>query len=1249
MPYDIIVGRGEGDKKLFGKRGLIFIGKTYVTMGNYTSLSNPIYMDVARSHVVLIAGKRGCLTGETKVFTDKGYKSIKDFNPKEDKALSFNKETKEYEWENAELLEYPVKDEELFELEFNDGRKIKLTREHPLLVSYGKYIFWRRACDLKINDKIISPTRIPEIKKDTESLRIARLLGFIMSDGTINIRKGQFKDGGGYLYNGTKARIRIFNNSEGVLVQAKKDFEEEFGIVAKRYERNDCNCEIIETKQQKVVNKFVSLGIPVGSKSGIIRVPEVVFKSSNDFKANFINALFSCDGYIPKTGRYLDYASKSKEFLLDLQLILSHFNIQSVIRIKNSKLNGKIYPNYRLFITDNVSVNNFRKIGFFDEFKQERLNCAKKENLQRKNKTCYYSEDLVCLKIKSISKLNGISKVYDLSVNKNHSFIANGIISHNSGKSYTLGGMAEAISTLDYEEAQNISSLIFDTMGIFWTMKFKNHKDKALLDEWGLEEKNIPVKIYVPFGYFNEFHDKGIPVDSEFAIKISDLEADDWVSLFQMKFTDAESVLIESVIFELKKKENYGFEEIRKLISKAENVSQDVKNSTSALFDAAESWKVFDEKSGTAIRDLVKGGQTTVIDLSMYASSGSFNVRALIIGLVSKRLFKERMSERRNEEIQAVQRSYNTLSFTLKREMPLVWIFIDECITGDTEILCSDKKRKLKEIVENFGLDKKCNVKAFDSASGFFNEYSVNKVFKKGKRKIIKLITETGREIKCTPEHRVLTDKGFASAFSVSNIAFPLIRDYSKDKKIVEARLLGHIYGDGWITDKAKSIGFSGKGNSGDLEKIRSDLAILGFKSANVFTRKTFSKINNGSKILDVEGSSQSFASTSAYKFFREKAGFAGEKVLSSIFVPKQIMQGSFEEKAEFLSSLMGSDGQKLTSAKNAKGDFNAIRFSFNKEESLEKSAFDYAEQLKFLFEELGVKISKISKKLGNIRKDGKKTIKIVLTLEKNVENTLRFLENIGYRYCSEKENSCLKWIEYLKARLFLKNQRQIFRDKIFDLKLKGKTQKEIVKETGYDRKLIKALLTSKVAWLPKSSENFDMWINNRLQGEILFENVAKIEEAGEEEVYDLEVDKVHNFISNGFITHNCHEFLPKEDKTPATEALIQLLREGRQPGISLVMATQQPGKIHTDAMTQSDIVISHRVTAEQDINSLNQIMQTYLYEGIKEKMNGLPHLKGSAILLDDNSERIYPIRVRPRFTWHGGEAPTAVRAEKIE
>ena len=59
MPYDIIIGRDEADKVRFGPEGLVYIGKGYVKMGQTTSLSNRLLMDVARSHVVLIAGKRG--------------------------------------------------------------------------------------------------------------------------------------------------------------------------------------------------------------------------------------------------------------------------------------------------------------------------------------------------------------------------------------------------------------------------------------------------------------------------------------------------------------------------------------------------------------------------------------------------------------------------------------------------------------------------------------------------------------------------------------------------------------------------------------------------------------------------------------------------------------------------------------------------------------------------------------------------------------------------------------------------------------------------------------------------------------------------------------------------------------------------------------------------------------------------------------------------------------------------------------
>ena len=75
-------------------------------------------------------------------------------------------------------------------------------------------------------------------------------------------------------------------------------------------------------------------------------------------------------------------------------------------------------------------------------------------------------------------------------------------------------------------------------------------------------------------------------------------------------------------------------------------------------------------------------------------------------------------------------------------------------------------------------------------------------------------------------------------------------------------------------------------------------------------------------------------------------------------------------------------------------------------------------------------------------------------------------------------------------------------------------------------------------------------------------------------------------------VIDEAHEFLPREGETASSKPLIIILREGRQPGISLILATQQPGKIHTDVMTQSDIVLAHRVTSKPDVDALNHIMQ---------------------------------------------------------
>lgn len=126
-------------------------------------------------------------------------------------------------------------------------------------------------------------------------------------------------------------------------------------------------------------------------------------------------------------------------------------------------------------------------------------------------------------------------------------------------------------------------------------------------------------------------------------------------------------------------------------------------------------------------------------------------------------------------------------------------------------------------------------------------------------------------------------------------------------------------------------------------------------------------------------------------------------------------------------------------------------------------------------------------------------------------------------------------------------------------------------------------------------------------------------------------------------LVDEAHNFLPADEQSPSSEVLGKIVKEGRQPGISLVLATQRPMKLHPDALSQCDVVLSHRLTAENDVASLKSIMQTYVLFDIGKYINELPKLKGSAIVLDDNSERVYKIRVKPRQSWHAGASARAL------
>ena len=122
------------------------------------------------------------------------------------------------------------------------------------------------------------------------------------------------------------------------------------------------------------------------------------------------------------------------------------------------------------------------------------------------------------------------------------------------------------------------------------------------------------------------------------------------------------------------------------------------------------------------------------------------------------------------------------------------------------------------------------------------------------------------------------------------------------------------------------------------------------------------------------------------------------------------------------------------------------------------------------------------------------------------------------------------------------------------------------------------------------------------------------------------------------------HLFLPRDGETPATGVLVnEWLRQGRQPGLSIVFATQRPAALHPDVMSQSDIIICHRLTAQDDITALEAVRPIYMREGIGDSLKKMGMEKGIAFIVDDNSESAHVVRMRPRKSWHGGDEPSAL------
>jgi energy-coupling factor transporter ATP-binding protein EcfA2 len=269
------------------------------------------------------------------------------------------------------------------------------------------------------------------------------------------------------------------------------------------------------------------------------------------------------------------------------------------------------------------------------------------------------------------------NKVY-LDVAKSHVVFIVG--KRGSGKSYSMGVIAEGIYDLPDEIKKNLAVIMLDTMGIYWTMKYPNNKEKEILDEWELEGKGLNVQIFTPVGFYNEYREKGIPTDFPFSVKTSEINAEEWCMIFNVSITEPIGILIERIINSLKEEKiDYGIDEIVKAAHADGRSEQSIKDAVENRFLVAEKWGLF-SKEGTLIEDLVLPGQITVLDVSAYtATAGAENLRSLVIGLVAQKLFVQRMAARKAEEEAAISEEIHFFEEGSEgKKEPIVWLIIDE-------------------------------------------------------------------------------------------------------------------------------------------------------------------------------------------------------------------------------------------------------------------------------------------------------------------------------------------------------------------------------------------------------------------------------------------------------------------------------------------------------------------------------------------------------------------------------------------
>lgn len=127
------------------------------------------------------------------------------------------------------------------------------------------------------------------------------------------------------------------------------------------------------------------------------------------------------------------------------------------------------------------------------------------------------------------------------------------------------------------------------------------------------------------------------------------------------------------------------------------------------------------------------------------------------------------------------------------------------------------------------------------------------------------------------------------------------------------------------------------------------------------------------------------------------------------------------------------------------------------------------------------------------------------------------------------------------------------------------------------------------------------------------------------------------------------HIVAPNDRPSPAREALVEYVKRGRDAGLSLVLATQQPSAIDDRILSQVNLSFNHRLTFQSDISAAINRVPTKTLANLKIAGATLTDFgdmlrlldAGECFVGDHSTSRTIISAIRPRITSHGGYNPS--------